>query len=80
MLPPPDVKTQKTTKSLTKLTVMELNTFMNFHGFSDQELANLLGVTIQAVRLWKRGQRDINLTISRLLRLFDKHPHLMRDF
>lgn len=63
-----------------KITYKELNTFLNKQGFGDKEFANLLGVTIQAVRLWRSGQREFSVTNSRLIKLFIKYPTLMREF
>lgn len=63
-----------------KLTHNDLTDFMNKNGFSDREFANLFGVTVQAVRLWKTGERVFTVTNSRLLRLFIKYPTLIKDF
>lgn len=63
-----------------RLTCAEINAFINFYGFSDQEFADLLSVSLQAVRLWKSGQREFSSTNSRLIRLFCKRPELMREF
>ena len=65
---------------MNNLTHKELSDFMNHNGFSDREFADLLGVTIQAVRLWKSGQREFSLTNSRIVRAFIKYPTLMREF
>ena len=62
------------------MSIEELQGFMNLHGYSDIGLSKFLGVTVQAVRLWKRGQRDISLTNTKLIRLFVKYPQLMQEF
>lgn len=62
------------------LTVEELEAFMNLHGFSDSALGEFLGVTLQAVRLWRRNQREISLTTTKVVRLMVKFPHLMKEF
>jgi len=62
------------------ITSNELTSFLDKHGFGDREFANLLGVTIQAVRLWKSGQREFNTTNSRLIKMFIKYPKLITEF
>lgn len=63
-----------------RLSYKELTNFLNKHGFGDREFANLLGVTIQAVRLWKSGEREFSTTNSRLIKMFIKYPTLVREF
>lgn len=63
-----------------RMSVDEIVAFLNFHGISDKEFSELLGVTIQAVTLWKNGQRDFSVTNSRLLTMFHKYPKLIREF
>ena len=58
----------------------ELLDFMNRRGISEKELGEILGVTIQGVKLWLSDKRKINLTITRLVRLFDKYPQLIKEF
>lgn len=62
------------------LSVEELNEFMTTHGFSDVALAEFLGVTLQGVRLWRREQREISLTTTKVIRLMIKFPHMLREF
>lgn len=63
-----------------KLLIKELMVFMHKHGISANELAEILGVSGQAVSLWLSGKRDVSLTTSRLIRMLDKYPHLIREF
>lgn len=63
-----------------KLTPQELQTFMNHHGISVREMSEILGVTVKAVQWWLGGQREISVTNSRLVRLFDKYPQLIKEF
>jgi DNA-binding transcriptional regulator YiaG len=63
-----------------KLTPDELTKWMNKHGISEKELAEIFGVTGQAVTLWLSGQRSFSVTNSRLVKLFMKHPLLVREF
>lgn len=62
------------------MTPDQIGKFMKKHGIDEKEFAEILGCTIQAVRLWVTGQREFSVTNSRLLRMFDKHPQLIRDF
>lgn len=62
------------------LEIKELLAFMSLHGISPKELAEILGVTIQAVSLWIEGKRDISITTSRLIRIMQKYPILIREF
>lgn len=54
--------------------------FMNRHGLSVRELAQILGVGEQAVNLWRKGDREISVLNSRLFRIFDKFPGLLKEF
>ena len=82
MIPLPTLTTavSKRVTSGEKLTKEEMREFMNTHGLADKEFAQIMGVTMQAVRLWLTGDRSISITISRLVRLFTKYPNLLREF
>lgn len=58
----------------------QLQSFMAKHGLSAEQLADLIGLTKSAVDHWLNGIRSIAKPYGRLMRLFDKHPELMRDF
>lgn len=75
MMPSPITK-----RALVALTDVELKAFMDKHGISTKEFSQILGVTIQAVRLWLSGHRSISLTITRLVAMFEKYPQLIKDF
>ena len=62
------------------LTAVELKAFMDKHGISTKEMGTILGVSLQAVRLWLSGDRGISLTITRLITMFEKYPQLIKDF
>jgi len=63
-----------------KMNATELKAFMDSNGISNKELAEIFGVTIQAVNLWLSAQRDFSVVNSRLVRLFIKYPKLLREF
>lgn len=62
------------------LTIKELIAFMTINGLSHKEFADILGVKVQAVTLWLKGQRDISLTTTRVIRMMQKYPQLIREF
>lgn len=76
----PTPNDSKRIKSNEKLSAHELNTFMDENGISVKEFAEILGVTEQAVKLWKNGNREFSITNSRLIRIFQKYPRLIREF
>jgi DNA-binding transcriptional regulator YiaG len=63
-----------------KITTQELIEFMTINGISEKELAEIFGVTTQAVRLWVTGSREFTVTNSRLIRMFQKYPKLLKEF
>jgi len=68
------------TVSNEKLSAKDLNKFLNHHGISIDEFAKILGVTNQAVRLWTSEQREFSVTNTRIVRLFQKYPQLIKEF
>lgn len=69
-----------TSNNVQNMSVTELQSFMQKHGFNEKTLADFLGVTVQAIRLWTRGQREISIINTRILRMMNKYPHLMKEF
>lgn len=63
-----------------KLSPDELSKFMRDNGIGEKELAEIFGVTTQAVKLWVSGAREFSVTNSRLVRLFIKNPKLLTEF
>ena len=59
---------------------VELLQFLDSHGLTDEEFAEMLDVTPGAVRHWVRGVRKVPSTVSKLIRVFRLKPHLMREF
>lgn len=58
----------------------ELRSFLQRHNISPTAFAEVVGVTRVAVLHWLSGRRTVSLTISRLCRLFDKSPDLLKEF
>lgn len=77
-MPTPTVT--KRTPPPENMTPEELEKFMRKHGFGEKEMGEFMGVTLQGVRLWLSGERAISVTNTRIIRLFNKHPHLMKEF
>lgn len=62
------------------MNASELDIFLKKYGLRASDFAELLGVTPMAVEHWLIGRRSIAKPYGRLVRLFDKHPELMREF
>lgn len=62
------------------MTASELRTWLVKHSLTYSEFAHILGVTDMAVHQWLQGKRSISKPVARLLRLFEKHPGLMKEF
>ena len=58
----------------------EIKYFMDSQGISAKEMSDIFGVTIQCVWLWLSGEREFSVTNTRLIRLFQKNPTLIREF
>jgi DNA-binding transcriptional regulator YiaG len=58
----------------------QIREFIKRHGLTTRTFAELLGVTSVAVTNWLDDKRALSLPMARLLRMFDKHPELMKDF
>ena len=62
------------------MTREDLKQWMNTHGITTDELAEMLGLTNQAVLYWLQGKRKIPEPIGRLLVFLGQRPHLFREF
>lgn len=67
-------------KNEKRVSPEELKNFMNHQGISVTELGEILGVTHTAVVYWLSGHRILSRHMSKLIRLFIKHPNLLREF
>lgn len=65
---------------LTPFTGDDVRQFRADFNMSQQDLAELLGVTAGAVVWWESHQRKIPETTVRVLMLFRKEPKLMERF
>lgn len=54
--------------------------FLKRHNIVEKDLAQILGVSKEAVMLWIQGERAIPETTARLLVLFTREPELMIEF
>lgn len=52
----------------------ELVTFLKRHDITAEGLADVLGITKQAVDHWINTRRAIPETVARLVRMFDENP------
>jgi len=69
----------KTTMQGEQATNREVQDFINKHGLSSQEAADRLGVTLQSVRYWVKGERYPSVSMTKFIRLLNKYPQLIRD-
>lgn len=72
--------TAPTTRKKNDMKPKEVVAFRVQHQMSEKDFADFLGVTWQAVRLWETGQRSISEPVARIIKLFKKHPQLMKEF
>lgn len=79
-LPRPKTLASVTELKTESLTIKELIAFMTKNGLSHKEFAEIFGITYQAVQLWLDGKRDISVTNTRLIRMFQRYPTLLREF
>lgn len=58
----------------------DLDAFLKKYQLDPADFADMLGVSPAAVDHWLKGIRSIAKPYGRLVRLFDRHPELMREF
>lgn len=61
-------------------TSQDLSEWLKRHNYSANELAEMLGITRQAVVYWLSATRRIPEPIGRLLYYFDRFPEAKRNF
>ena len=71
---------QRDTSNDIAMTREDLKEWMQTHDMTVSELAEMLGLTNQAVIYWTQGKRTIPEPIGRLLVFLGQRPHLFREF
>lgn len=62
------------------MTSEQLKNFLRKHKLSNDQFAELLGITKPAVDHWLTGRRSVPMTTVKLLKYFDAHPDAMEEF
>ena len=71
---------QRDTSNDIAMTREDLKEWMSTHGITTDELADMLGLTNQAVLHWLQGKRKIPEPIGRLLVFLGQRPQMFREF
>lgn len=71
---------KRDTSNDVAMTKSGLAKWMKKHDYNTQELADMLGVTTQAVTYWLTGMREIPEPIGRMLNFFDNYPKMKANF
>lgn len=65
---------------IDKMTPNELNDFLADFDFTNEDFAEMIGVTEACVDHWLHGRRKIPATTVRLIRFFVAKPNIMSEF
>ena len=71
---------QRDTSNDIDMSREDLREWMRTHNMSADELAEMLGLTTQAVLYWTQGKRKIPEPIGRLLEFLGQRPQMFREF
>jgi len=71
---------QRDTSNDINMSRNDLIQWMRDHCMTTSELAEMLGLTDQAVLYWAQGKRKIPEPIGRLLVFLGQRPQMMREF
>ena len=71
---------QRDTSNDIDMSREDLREWMRTHDMSADDLAEMLGLTTQAVLYWVQGKRKIPEPIGRLLVFLGQRPQMMREF
>lgn len=58
----------------------ELEKFLDFYGLTNNQFAQIIGVTPEAVKHWLVGRRAIPATAVKCILFFKAHPEMMTEF
>ena len=71
---------QRDTSNDINMSRADLIQWMREQGMTNEDLAEMLGLTTQAVLYWTQGKRKIPEPIGRLLVFLGQRPQMMREF
>ena len=71
---------QRDTSNDIAMTRTDLIQWMREQDMTNEDLADMLGLTTQAVLYWTQGKRKIPEPIGRLLVFLGQRPQMMREF
>ena len=71
---------QRDTSNDINMSRTDLVQWMRTHDMSTEDLAEMLGLTTQAVLYWTQGKRKIPEPIGRLLVFLGQRPQMFREF
>ena len=71
---------QRDTSNDINMSRADLIQWMREQEMTNEELAEMLGLTTQAVLYWTQGKRKIPEPIGRLLVFLGQRPQMMREF
>ena len=71
---------QRDTSNDINMSRADLIQWMREQEMTNEDLAEMLGLTTQAVLYWTQGKRKIPEPIGRLLVFLGQRPQMMREF
>ncbi len=71
---------QRDTSNDINMSRADLIQWMREQDMNNEDLAEMLGLTTQAVLYWTQGKRKIPEPIGRLLVFLGQRPQMMREF
>ena len=71
---------QRDTSNDINMSRADLIQWMREQDMNNEDLAEMLGLTTQAVLYWVQGKRKIPEPIGRLLVFLGQRPQMMREF
>ncbi|SHJ44888.1 helix-turn-helix domain-containing protein [Aquimarina spongiae] len=58
------------------MNALEIKEFREKHGLTQQNLAEIVGVSKRAVQSWEQGNRNVSQSVIKILNDFDNQPDL----